>query len=122
MRALLALMAVVGLLFTPMAAGAAQERCSHAGSEMAGMEMPMAQGSGHTKATPDPCCDHSDEARRSTKACAQVCATVYGLVAPLPVSSEWSAHATSVRLVAATTLPLKTLARPRAERPPRNIV
>lgn len=122
MRALLALMAVMGLLLAPMAAAAAQERCSHAGSEMAGMEMPMAQVSGDAKAASDPCCDHGDKAPQSSKACAQACATMFGLLAPLPVSSEWSAHTASVRLVAATTLPLDALAPPRAERPPRSIV
>ncbi len=122
MRALLALLAVVGLLFTPIAAAAAQERCSHASSEMAGMEMPMAQGSDDAKAVPDPCCDHSDKAPQSSKACAQACATMCGVVASLPVSSEWSAHPASVRLFATTTLPLKALAPPRAERPPRSIV
>lgn len=122
MRTLLALMAVVGLLFTPMAAAAAQERCSNTGSEMAGMEMPMAQGSGDAKAAPDPCCDHSDKAPQSNKACAQACAAMCGLVAPLPLSSEWSARPASVRLVAAKTLPLDALAPPRAERPPRSIV
>ena len=122
MRALLALMAIVGLLFTPMAAAGAQERCSHASSEMAGMEMPVAQGSGDAKAAPDPCCDHGDKAPQSSKACAHACATMCGLVAPLPLSSEWSAHSASVRLVAAATLPLDALAPPRAERPPRSIV
>lgn len=122
MRALLALMAVVGLLFTPIAAAAAQERCSHASSEMAGIEMSMAQGSGDASAAPDPCCDPNDKAPQSSKACAQACATMCGVVAPLPVSSEWSAHPASVRLVAAATLPLEALAPPRAERPPRSIV
>ncbi|WP_421930805.1 hypothetical protein [Phenylobacterium sp.] len=122
MRALLALMAVVGLLFTPMAAAAAQERCSHAGSEMAGMEMPMAQGSDDAKAAPDPCCDHGDKAPQSSKACAQACATVCSVVAPLPVVGDWSAHSASVRLVAVATLPLEALAPPRTERPPRSIV
>ena len=122
MRALFALLAVVGLLFTPMAAAAAQERCSHAGSEMAGMEMPMAQGSDDTKAVPDPCCDHSDKAPQSSKTCAQACATMGSLVAPLSLFGEWSAHPAPVRLVAATTLPLEAFAPARAERPPRNIV
>ncbi len=122
MRALLALLAVLGLLFTPMAAAAAQERCSHVGSEMAGMKMPMARGSNDAKAAPDPCCDHNDKAPQSSKACAQACATVSGVAATLPVSIEWSAHPASVRLVAAATLPLEALAPPRAERPPRSIV
>ena len=122
MRALLALLAVLGLLFAPMAAAAAQERCSHARSEMAGMEMPMAQGSDDAKAAPDPCCDHGDKAPQSSKACAQACATMCGVIASLPVTSEWSAHPAPVRLVAATTLPLDALAPPRAERPPRSIV
>ena len=122
MRALLALMAVVGLLFSPMAAAAAQERCSHAGSEMAGMATPMARGSADAKAVPDPCCDHSDKAPQSTKACVKACATMGGVVASPPVTSEWSAHPVSVRLVAAATLPLEALPPPRAERPPRTIV
>ena len=78
MRALLALLAVVGLLFTPVAAAAAQERCAEAGVEMAGMMMPMADGSDAAKAAPDPCCDHTDKAPQSSKACAQACAAGAG--------------------------------------------
>lgn len=122
MRAFLALLAVVGLLFTPVAAAAAQERCAEAGVEMAGMMMPMADGSDAAKAAPDPCCDHTDKAPLSSKTCAQACATMCGVVAALPATSEWIARMAPVRLTAATALPLEALAPPRTERPPRTIV
>lgn len=122
MRAFLALLAVVGLLFTPLAAAAAQERCVEAGVEMAGMMMPMANGSDEANAAPDPCCDHTDKAHQSSKACAQACATMCGVVAALPATNEWIGRVAPVRLTAPIALPLEALAPPRTERPPRTIV
>jgi len=122
MRAFIALLAVVGLLFTPLAAAAAQERCVEAGVEMAGMMMPMANGSDVANAAPDPCCDHTDKAPQSSKACAQACATMCGVVATLPATNAWIARRAPVRLTAPIALPLEALAPPRTERPPRTIV
>jgi hypothetical protein len=88
MRLVLALMAVLALLVSPVTAAAAQVACDQAGpSAMATMDMSampgMAQAGSH-RASIDPCCDHSASHKMDQKSCAQTCATSCAVMAALP--------------------------------------
>jgi hypothetical protein len=90
MRALLALLAVMALLISPVAAGAAQAQCALGGSAaMAGMDMPAMSGAAHAgvqKAMGDPCCDQAGHHKMSDKSCAQACAASCVATVALPAS------------------------------------
>ena len=78
MRLVLALLAVMALLVSPVTATAAQAACGH--------DRPMAMTSDHAavqKATADPCCDHAKHGQMS-KSCAQACAVSCVAAAALP--------------------------------------
>lgn len=89
MRFVLALMAVLSLLASPVTAAAAQATCSgHADQTMAGMPMGdmtgMHQADGQKS---DPCCDHSKDQgqpKHNDSDCVQACAAMCGVVAALP--------------------------------------
>jgi hypothetical protein len=88
MRLVLALMAVLALVFSPVTAAAAQVACDQTGpSATATMDMPampgMAQAGNH-KASVDPCCDPSASHKMDQKSCAQACATSCAVTAALP--------------------------------------
>ncbi|CAN7655690.1 hypothetical protein LJR225_005190 [Phenylobacterium sp. LjRoot225] len=89
MRFVVALLAVLGLLASPVAAAAAQVACNgHADQAMAAMPMTDMDGMHRIDAQkPDPCCDHSKNERPSKhhdSDCVQACAAMCGVVAALP--------------------------------------
>jgi hypothetical protein len=92
MRYLLAFLAVLALLSSPVAAAAAQVACSHDGPmAMAGMDMSSMPGMDQTsdkKAGGDPCCGQtSHHGGKSDMSCAQACAMMCGVTAALASSS-----------------------------------
>lgn|SRR5579859_2240619 len=86
MRLVLALLAVMALLVSPVTAAAAQAACDQGGpAAMASMDMPgVAQSSGQ-KATADPCCDHSAKHPMDQKSCALACANTCAVAAAVPL-------------------------------------
>jgi hypothetical protein len=90
MRVVLAFLAVVALLISPVAAGAAQAQCAFGGSAaMSGMDMSAVPGAPHAavqKAMGDPCCDKTGHHKMSDKSCAQACAASCAATAALPTS------------------------------------
>jgi uncharacterized protein involved in copper resistance len=91
MRLVLALLAVMALLVSPVTATAAQAACGHdrpmamtgAMANMDGSAMPASDHAKVQKATADPCCDHAKHGRMS-KSCAQICAVSCVAAAALP--------------------------------------
>ncbi|WP_068875191.1 MULTISPECIES: hypothetical protein [unclassified Phenylobacterium] len=120
MRRLLILLALLGLLYSPAAAVAAQQACVEAGAEMTGMTMAVTTSDPTAPSAPDPCCDHSKETMDS-KACAQACATMCGISAALPSADVHVAPQPKAAVVADRVLPLKARPPPRTERPPKSI-
>lgn len=120
MRRLLVLFALLGLLYSPAAAVAAQRSCVEAGAEMAGMMMAATPADHAAPNAPDPCCDHSKKPMDG-KACAQACATMCGITAALPTANVYVAPRPKASVVAERVLPLKPRPPPRTERPPRSI-
>jgi hypothetical protein len=121
MRQLLAFLALVALLISPVTAAAAQRTCDQMGPKaMAGMTMPMADVQGAAPAAPDPCCEHGQKAP-DKKTCAQACAAMCGVSVTLPEA----AVAYPAIVVASTYAGRPQIVRahspPRAERPPRFI-
>lgn len=122
MRHLLAFLAVLALLISPVTAAAAQVECAKAGPEaMAGMAMPMAQSMDSAKASHDPCCDENQKSPHDGKSCAQICAAMCATIAALPTSEIQLPAIAPMRLTAAPADPLRTHAPPRDERPPKLI-
>lgn len=122
MRHLLAVLAVLALLISPVTAAAAQVECAKAGPEvMAGMTAPEAQPSDAAMASHDPCCDETQKSPHDGKSCAQVCAAMCATIAALPTSDFLLPAIQPTRLIAARADPLRTLAPPRDERPPKLI-
>ena len=122
MRHLLAFLAVLALLISPVTAAAAQVECAKAGPEaMAGMAMPMAQSMDGAKASHDPCCDENQKSPHDGKSCAQICAAMCATIAALPTSDVLLPAIQPMRLTAARADPLRTHAPPRDERPPKLI-
>ncbi|MBB3893037.1 hypothetical protein GGQ61_003775 [Phenylobacterium haematophilum] len=120
MRRLLVLFALLGLLYSPAAALAAQRSCVEAGAEMAGMMMAATPADQAGPTAPDPCCDHGKKTMDS-EACAQACATMCGISAALPTANVYVAPRPKASVVAERVLPLKPRSPPRTERPPRSI-
>jgi hypothetical protein len=106
MRILLALMAVLALVASPVTAAAAQAACGQTGPGglMAGMRMPSADQGGASKAA-DPCCNYGGQHKQTANGCAQACATSCAVASALPSSSVSITRAftrapvTSARLV-----------------------
>jgi hypothetical protein len=94
MRLFLALMAVVALLVSPVAAAAAQYACdgnSASGrSAMAMPSMPEAEPASAHQSSADPCCDHGGTHKMDAKSCALACATSCAATAVLPCASPVS--------------------------------
>ena len=90
MRALLAFLAVMALLISPVAAGAAQAQCALGGSAAkSGMDMSAMSGARQAdvqKAMGDPCCDQTGHHKMSDKSCAQACAASCAATAALATS------------------------------------
>lgn len=127
MRFLLALLAVVGLLASPVTAAAAQASCGHNGPmASSGMEMPATPGHAHMTSSVgkgDPCCDPTGKSHKTshgncTGACSAACAGVLALPASLTIGAPAPARAP-------LDLPVLTSAQgldpPGLERPPKSI-
>ncbi|WP_426029997.1 hypothetical protein [Caulobacter sp. DWP3-1-3b2] len=122
MRQLLAFLAVLALLISPVAAAAAQVECAKSGPEaMMDMSMPMAKSTDGAKASHDPCCDEHQNAPHDGKACAQICAALCATTATPPTSEIKLPAVVPMRLTAAPDKPLRTYAPPGDERPPKQI-
>jgi hypothetical protein len=123
MRHLLALLAIVGLLFSPVAATAAQRQCAETGAQMGGMAMGMSAVSPDQSGpvtSDDPCCDHG-KTPPSSKSCVQACAVMCGIVGALPTSQAFPPAPERAQLSAAPASPLTSHSPFRTERPPRSI-
>ena len=126
MRALLALLALVGLLLSPVAASAAAQACRphHDGTSMA-MDMAMPMAASHAKAAgkADPCCD--DDAgkpvKHDNKSCAQACAAICGVsVALTKTTAEPALTLAHARVKPAAPSPLHAHGPPGLKRPPKH--
>jgi hypothetical protein len=123
MRLLLAILAVVGLLMTPVAASAGAALClDHAGGSMA---MP-ADGSvaHHTEHAPDhSCCDPDGApAKHDADACAQACAAMcVSAAALIDAALPTPAPIGRPRLEAAPPKAFHAHAPPGLKRPPRTL-
>ena len=93
MRRVLAFLAVVALLVSPVTAAAAEAACGHASATaMAGMDMPampMSAAPGSHTAKGDPCCDPAGKPHQPTqKNCAQECAAACAVTVALPATLD----------------------------------
>lgn len=124
MRAFLAILALVGLLLSPVAASAAAPSCLHRDGGAMVMTMDAAHVSANGKASHDGCCDENGAPAKpaSGKACAQACATVCGVNVALP-QAEFGAPlpAGSPVLEPAPAKAFLAHAPPGLKRPPRSI-
>jgi hypothetical protein len=126
MRFVLALLAVIGLLFSPAAAAAAQASCQDHGEQMMSMAtaaMPgMSQADGQKA---DPCCDpgkNQSQSKHHDMTCVQACAAMCGVPAALPaVAMVPLAAPQHVALKPALVASLKPHEPSRLERPPKSI-
>jgi len=126
MRFVLALLAVIGLLASPVAAAAAQAACHDHGQAM--MSMPMADMPGMSQVDgqkADPCCDpgkDKGQTKHDAMSCMQACAAMCGVVAALPaVATAALAAPDHLALQPARMASLKPHEPSRLERPPRSI-
>jgi hypothetical protein len=118
MRLLLAILALVGLLVSPLAAQAAAQRCAPS----AGISMAM-QGGPAASAGERHCCpDSGKPGPHHQKSCAQACAMMCAAVAALPASAP-SPVAPQGRPLRAASLFGAVHAHPPSglKRPPRSI-
>ena len=81
MRLLLAFLAVLALIVSPLTAATAQVACAHGGSSaMAGLDHANAAKSGG-----DPCCDHAGQhGKKADTHCAKACAASCSVAIALP--------------------------------------
>lgn len=125
MRVLIALLAALAVLSSPMTVAAAQVSCSHGGpGAMAGMDMagmPGMDQSGGQKPGENPCCDHSGKLGTSVD-CAQACATICAVTAAMP-SAPASLVTTRIRASAAPprAAPTDAFEPSGLERPPKSM-
>lgn len=118
MRLLLLLLALGGLLASPVTAAAAQAACGqHGAAMMAGMDMPT-DNAANGKLGVDPCCDHGKSAG---KACAQACATACGIAVALPPIAMFQLTMPVRDFVPAPVVTAHTHDPPGLYRPPRSI-
>jgi hypothetical protein len=123
MRTVLALLAILALLASPQAAAASVTACGHGGA--AAMDMPGMPGMGPANAVDGgayPCCDHSNQRKKSDTGCAQACAAACGVTAVLPSSgasfAPLSEPVAAARPKMASAYPHQPA---RLERPPKSI-
>lgn len=120
MRRLLVLLALLGLLYSPAAAVAAQQTCAESGAMMPGMAMAAPDQDAAGAGAADPCCDHGQK-HQDSKACVQACAVMCGVVATVPVTAIFVMPSVKTEMVVESVRPLKPHPPPRAERPPKAI-
>lgn len=118
MQRVLVLLALVGLLFSPVAAAAAQRTCAAVGMPMAGMAV-ASSDNGQSSADTDPCCDRGPKG--DLKACAQACAVMCSVVGVQPTAIVLVAPQTKIGARVEAALPWEPHPPPRTERPPRSI-
>jgi hypothetical protein len=123
MRVILALLAVIGLLLSPVAAAAASSACLHPGDADMSIAMAMPHADAPGKAAADPCCDPGSgksAPHHDSKRCAQACAAICGVSVALPgevaIVALTELHA---RLAPAPSGPIHTHAPPGLKRPPK---
>ncbi len=124
MRFVLALLAVLALLVSPVTAAAAGAACGQNGlPQMVGMGMsapPCADQADVHKAV-DPCCGHADQHKMGDKSCAQACATSCAVVAALPSSlASLNLTVTRVPVTLARLISVKGYKPAGPERPPKS--
>lgn len=119
MRRLLVLFGLLGLLYSPVAAVAAQQTCAESGMSMAGMTAAAPDNGQAATGAADPCCDHSQKSP-DNKACAQACAVMCGVVGSLPASAPLLPPQIKGHPEAEAALALKPHPPPQAKRPPRS--
>ena len=122
MRVLLALLAVVGLLISPVAASAATSVCAH---HHDAMEMAMAMDASDAPAAGDamPCCDDDGgkPAQHDKPSCAQACALMCIASVALPqTAADISQAASHARVTPAAPSPLHAHGPPGLKRPPKH--
>ena len=127
MRLLIALLAIAGLLASPVAVAAMPAMCDHAAESgmMADMDVSgtpdLASSSTHATGR-DPCCDPTGHHKRTNQSCGQACAAMFGVVAALPASPTTMVL---VSLSAEESLPRVVSTHPYEptgpERPPKSI-
>lgn len=84
MRFVLALVAILALLVSPVTAAATQVACDQAElAAMTSMDMPGTAQSAGMKAMSDPCCDHGTKHPMDQKSCALACAASCAVTAAL---------------------------------------
>ncbi len=126
MRIVLALLAVLALLVSPVTAAAAQVACDeNSPSATSTMDISAMPEMGHASdphAAADPCCDHGGPHKMDLKTCALACATSCAVTAVLPDPIIVSELAFSAALL---TPARSATARPyepsRLMRPPRSM-
>jgi hypothetical protein len=87
MRFLLALLAVIGLLASPVSATAAQATCQGHGEAMMSMAMADMPGMDHAAGEVDPCCDPAKDkapSKHDEMSCLLACIAMCGVTAALP--------------------------------------
>jgi hypothetical protein len=126
-RLVLAFLAVMALLASPVTAAAAQATCDQAGPmTMAGTAMPFMSSMDQLRAKTtraDPCCDPADNhGKKSDAGCAQACAAICGVVAALTTSSDSLIFApTPAILTPASAVSRHSHEPPGLRRPPKSI-
>ena len=125
MRAFLALLALVGLLLSPVSASAAAMAClhHHDGTSLA-MDMSMPMASPHAKAAgkAEPCCDKDagKPAKHDAKTCAQACAAICGVSVTLTeTTAELPLTVAHAGVEPAAPSPLHAHGPPGLKRPPK---
>jgi hypothetical protein len=116
----LVLFALLGLLYSPAAAVAAQQTCAESGGMMPGMAMAAPDQDAAGADAADPCCDHGQK-HQDSKACVQACAVMCGVAATVPVTAIFVSPSMKSGMVIEAIQALKAHPPPRAERPPKAI-
>lgn len=118
MSRLLAFLAVLALLISPVTAAAAQVECAKAGPDAM---VTVTKSTDSAKISHDPCCDENQKSPHDGKSCARICAALCATIAALPTSEIKLPAIAPMRLTAAPANPLRARAPPRDERPPKLI-
>ncbi|MCK5911857.1 MAG: hypothetical protein KAG62_18120 [Caulobacter sp.] len=122
MRLLLAIVALVGLLLSPVAASAATAVCLHH-QDSPGMMMVMDMPMGSDADQSMPCCDEDGgkPVQHDSKSCAQACAVICGVTAALPqTAADLSLVEGHARVEPAAPSPLHAHGPPGLKRPPKH--
>jgi len=122
MRVFLALLAVVGMLLSPVAASAATPACLHHHDAM-DMVVAMDASGAPTAGDAMPCCDDDGgkPTQHDSKSCAQACAAICGVTAALPqMAADLPLAESHARVEPAAPSPLHAHGPPALKRPPKH--